>query len=304
MMDVSPEFSTLTGFTPGDNQPIIDKRVATTRLRVQNGETFVIGGLRQRSDVGDFKGIPYLKDLKWVGKAFRARSTDIRESELVVFVCPEIIGYQDTPQPRQQRVAETTNYRLDQIPQAEGCPWPGNSCMLEGCPVNGEPMEELVPSNVISQSEGELPKAAETRKSPPRVPQEIQPSLPTPPQVQQQPQSAVMPPANSPSPKWESASNIELDIASFSLEAQTIETRSKTRTAEAAQMPTAQLIMPASQITTEEPTKKRTPLRLEYDARYRATEGPYHQPKRLEKTPASQKADGEKKSVWDKILLR
>ena len=33
-MLVTPEFSRLTGFTPGDNQPIIDKRTATTMVRV------------------------------------------------------------------------------------------------------------------------------------------------------------------------------------------------------------------------------------------------------------------------------
>jgi general secretion pathway protein D len=59
-MQVTPEFSRLTGFTPGDNQPIIDKRSATTVLRVANRQTIVIGGLRQRSDVGDFRGVPYL----------------------------------------------------------------------------------------------------------------------------------------------------------------------------------------------------------------------------------------------------
>ena len=94
-MDVAPEFSRLTGFTPGDNQPIIDKRTATTTLNVANGQTIVIGGLRQRDDVGDFKGVPYLKDLRVVGNLFRSRDTDVRESELVVFISPEIITTDD-----------------------------------------------------------------------------------------------------------------------------------------------------------------------------------------------------------------
>ncbi|MEX2317819.1 MAG: secretin N-terminal domain-containing protein [Pirellulales bacterium] len=121
-MLVTPEFSRLTGFTPGDNQPIIDKRTATTMLRVANRQTLVIGGLRQRSDVGDFKGVPYLKDVPLLGRAFRSRDTNVRESELVVFVMPEIIGFDDPPGPRQQMVADTVNCRLDQIPLPEGCP--------------------------------------------------------------------------------------------------------------------------------------------------------------------------------------
>ena len=121
-MQVTPEFSRLTGFTPGDNQPIIDRRTAATVLRVANGQTVVIGGLRQRSDVGDFKGVPYLKDMKLVGRLFRSRETNVRESELVVFISPEIIGYSDEPRVRQQMVSDTVDCRLNQIPEAEGCP--------------------------------------------------------------------------------------------------------------------------------------------------------------------------------------
>jgi general secretion pathway protein D len=121
-MQVMPEFSRLAGFTPGDNQPIIDRRTASTMLRVYNRQTVVIGGLRQRSDIGDFKGVPYLKDVPGVGRVFRSRDTDVRESELVVFIMPEIIGPADNPSPRNQLVADTLNCRLDQIPVAEGGP--------------------------------------------------------------------------------------------------------------------------------------------------------------------------------------
>ena len=121
-MVVKPEFSRLTGFTPGDNQPIIDRRTTETVLRVANRQTVVIGGLRQRSDVGDFKGVPYLKDIRLVGRLFRSRNTDVRESELVVFVMPDIIGYDDDPNVRQQMVADTVRCRLDRVPEAEGCP--------------------------------------------------------------------------------------------------------------------------------------------------------------------------------------
>ncbi|MEX2015467.1 MAG: endonuclease/exonuclease/phosphatase family protein, partial [Candidatus Hydrogenedentales bacterium] len=39
-------------------QPIIDRREAKTTVRVINGQTLVIGGLRQRSDIGDFNAVP------------------------------------------------------------------------------------------------------------------------------------------------------------------------------------------------------------------------------------------------------
>ncbi len=121
-MEVKPEVSRLTGFTPGDNQPIISTSSASTVLTVANRQLVVIGGLRQRQDVGDFTGVPYLKDLRLVGRLFRSRDTEVRESELVVFIMPEIIPYDDEPNCRQLQAAETIGCRLDQVPQAEGCP--------------------------------------------------------------------------------------------------------------------------------------------------------------------------------------
>jgi type II secretory pathway component GspD/PulD (secretin) len=136
-MEISPEFSRLTGFTPGDNQPIIDKRTATTTLYAANGQTIVIGGLRQRDDVGDFKGVPYLKDMRLVGNLFRARDTDVRESELVVFVSPEIITPADPVNHRDQMVIDTLGCRLNMVPEAEGCPPPPCGC---GPPTAGAPI--------------------------------------------------------------------------------------------------------------------------------------------------------------------
>ena len=81
-LDVKQEFSRVAGFTENDSQPIIDTRIANTTVRVANRKTLVIGGLRQRSDTGDFNGIPYLKDVKFFGSLFRSRNTTVRESEL------------------------------------------------------------------------------------------------------------------------------------------------------------------------------------------------------------------------------
>jgi general secretion pathway protein D len=120
-MVVAPEFSRHVG-NDDNGQPIIDTREAKTTLRVANRQTIVIGGLRQREDIGEFDGIPYLKDMKVVGRLFRSRNTTVRESELIVFIMPEIISCADKPTPRQQVAEDTLRCRLDGIPEAEGCP--------------------------------------------------------------------------------------------------------------------------------------------------------------------------------------
>jgi general secretion pathway protein D len=131
-MFVTPEFSRLAGFTPQENQPIIDTRKATTTVRVSNRQTLVLSGLRQRSDTGEFNGIPFLKDIKYVGPIFRSRDTNVRESELIVFLMPEIVGYDEDMSTREAVALETVNCRLDQIPPAEGCgPGLGDNCA--GC---------------------------------------------------------------------------------------------------------------------------------------------------------------------------
>jgi type II secretory pathway component GspD/PulD (secretin) len=44
----------------------------------------VIGGLRQRNDTGDFNGLPYLKDLRFLhlGALFRGRETEIDTADV------------------------------------------------------------------------------------------------------------------------------------------------------------------------------------------------------------------------------
>jgi general secretion pathway protein D len=155
-MDVSPEFSRLVGFD-SNGQPIIDTRQAQSTLRVANRQTVVIGGLRQRDDIGEFNSIPYLGDMKLLGRLFRARDTTVRESELVVFIMPEIVECPTELGQRHLGVEETLRCRLDQVPQAEGCP---PYCrrlppeMLEPAPSDAESIEEteVLPEQVESDA--------------------------------------------------------------------------------------------------------------------------------------------------------
>ena len=138
-LEVDQEFSRVAGFTENDNQPIIDTRIANTTVRVANRRTLVIGGLRQRSDTGEFNGIPFLKDIKYFGSLFRSRDTTVRESELVVFLMPEIVSYEQEPDCRDARALETVNCRLDRIPMAEGCGGPEcNNCEQPQTPYHGQ----------------------------------------------------------------------------------------------------------------------------------------------------------------------
>ncbi|TWT66306.1 Type II secretion system protein D precursor [Posidoniimonas polymericola] len=174
-MQVSPEFSRLTGFTPGDNQPIIDKRIATTHVRIANGHTFVIGGLRQRSDVGDFKGIPFLKDVRFIGPLFRSHETDIRESELMVFIRPTIVGCAEPLCEREQRTADTVDCRLERIPAAEGCP--GGCASASDCGSASLGPEPYYPTEAGGEPYGRtMPHNPSLRRLPPIGDAQAQPA--------------------------------------------------------------------------------------------------------------------------------
>ncbi len=131
-MQVSPEFSVLTGFNSSGN-PIIDARTATTVVRIANQHTLVIGGLRQRTAVETVRGIPGLMNWKFVGALFRSHTTEMRESELIVFLQPEIIDFQTTGLPREQIAVDHQRIQLGRIPTS--CMGPGvPDCRDPHCP--------------------------------------------------------------------------------------------------------------------------------------------------------------------------
>ncbi len=119
-LKVNPEYSVVVGKV--DNNPVIDSRTATTTVRVADGQMFVLGGLRQKSIVETVRGVPCLKDIKFIGKLFQSHDTEIRESELIVFLTPEVITPYSPGTLRQQHAACLGREQLDAIPHAETVP--------------------------------------------------------------------------------------------------------------------------------------------------------------------------------------
>ncbi|MCM2371723.1 type II secretion system protein GspD [Aporhodopirellula aestuarii] len=119
-MVVKPRHSTQTGTV--NFLPIIDEREAETTVRVANGQTFMMGGLRQKKVVENVFGIPYLKDMRFVGKLFQSHNTSVVESELIVFLKPEIVSPCYTGLARERQAARIAMHELDRIPYASHCP--------------------------------------------------------------------------------------------------------------------------------------------------------------------------------------
>ncbi|MEL6106689.1 MAG: type II and III secretion system protein, partial [Planctomycetota bacterium] len=115
-MVVNPRFSLLTGFSEPDNAPIIDRRETTTTVRLMDHQTIVLGGLRQRTRIADRSEIPLLGKIPYFGRMFRFRSFSSRESELLVFITPQIVhGHQDMSI-RENCMGEFLQREIDQTP--------------------------------------------------------------------------------------------------------------------------------------------------------------------------------------------
>ncbi|MFH1459128.1 MAG: secretin N-terminal domain-containing protein [Candidatus Omnitrophota bacterium] len=88
-MNVKPEQSFKSSELGG--QPIIDSRRAETNLLVKDGQTIVIGGLRQSKDTTIYEKVPFLGDIPVISIFFKKRSIQKVETELMLFVTPRII---------------------------------------------------------------------------------------------------------------------------------------------------------------------------------------------------------------------
>jgi type IV pilus assembly protein PilQ len=79
------------GVTSAAGLPAIDRRRVKTQVRVNNGETVVLGGIYETISRDDASKVPFLGDLPFLGLLFK--NTDRREikTETLIFLTPRIL---------------------------------------------------------------------------------------------------------------------------------------------------------------------------------------------------------------------
>lgn len=75
----------------GERIPIITSQYVSTQVRVGDGETIVLGGLIRKDESSTLRETPLLSRIPIIGKLFRAKRVNKRNSELLIFVTPRII---------------------------------------------------------------------------------------------------------------------------------------------------------------------------------------------------------------------
>ena len=95
-LKINPSVSSFGANPPGPEPPSRKTRSVDTRLRLENGETFAIGGLIQEDEIESMSKVPLLGDIPLIGEIFKSRSNESNKTELVILVTPRIINYNNS----------------------------------------------------------------------------------------------------------------------------------------------------------------------------------------------------------------
>ncbi len=88
-LDTDITFDTKTG---GKNdRPDVARRHIRNQVRIENGETLILGGLRRKNTEDHDEKIPFLGDIPGLGKLFGYTSLSDKSSEMFIFITPRIV---------------------------------------------------------------------------------------------------------------------------------------------------------------------------------------------------------------------
>ena len=77
--------------TSNGETPAIDEKKAETKVLVRDGQTTVIGGIFVESERESDTGVPYLKDIPYLGHLFKSSTKTKQRNELLIFITPRIL---------------------------------------------------------------------------------------------------------------------------------------------------------------------------------------------------------------------
>ena len=68
----------------------ISEEQAKVKMITSNGETAVIGGMRQMQETKQDQGIPILQDIPLLGQLFKYTKRETKKTDLIIFITPRI----------------------------------------------------------------------------------------------------------------------------------------------------------------------------------------------------------------------
>ncbi|QQS36975.1 MAG: secretin and TonB N-terminal domain-containing protein [Ignavibacteriales bacterium] len=91
-LEIKPNFETPVGsFSPDKDQiPAINTRSFVSTVRLRDGETIVLGGVVQESEINNEAKFPILGDIPILGEFFTDKEKSVRKGELMIYLTPRI----------------------------------------------------------------------------------------------------------------------------------------------------------------------------------------------------------------------
>jgi general secretion pathway protein D len=90
-LTISQEVSSALPTAGPISSPTFANTSVTTQLSLEDGATAVIGGLIQDNVTREERGIPFLKDVPLLGRAFSTETQSVDRSELVILITAYIL---------------------------------------------------------------------------------------------------------------------------------------------------------------------------------------------------------------------
>ena len=95
ILDLKINQDSLGGLITGEFNsqiPIIDTTELITQVLVENGQTVVLGGVFQVSDVTNVTKTPFLGDIPYLGRLFKRTGVIQEKTETLIFITPRIVA--------------------------------------------------------------------------------------------------------------------------------------------------------------------------------------------------------------------
>ena len=91
LMKIKASRNSIGTFRTSSGEPSINKKESSTEVLVRDGETTVIGGIVISDNSETDSGIPFLMDIPVLGWIFKNNSISDSQTELLIFITPNII---------------------------------------------------------------------------------------------------------------------------------------------------------------------------------------------------------------------
>ena len=155
-LDIEQEVSSIADSVAGASDIITNKRSIKTNVMVDDGQVVVLGGLIEETINESVQKVPLLGDVPYLGALFRSKTSDVRKTNLMVFIHPVILRDPETM--NSYTNAKYNDIRVIQMEQ--------NNDGVNMLPGKQQPVLPNIKDYTVMPGPGTLPEAPEMEEMP------------------------------------------------------------------------------------------------------------------------------------------